>query len=210
MEWIKAILEKHKGEDGTYNIEEAMKEINQEFPKNAVPKDQYNHVSGQLKTANETLTDLQEKTKDNPDIQKQLQDAQTAKEVAEKQLQKIQTDVQLRDKLREAGATDADYMLFKLGEVEVNEDGTIKDLDNKIKALKESSPAHFEEVKDPGTGGGNPNPTGAPGYKVKDNKLDPGGTTKTYTQDQLKDLTPQEINDNWEAVSAALSQGGNE
>lgn len=205
MEWIKAIIEKHKGEDGTYNIEEAMKEINQEFPKNAVPKDQYNHVSQQLKTANETLTDLQEKTKDNPDIQKQLQEAQTAKEQAEKQLQKIQTDVQLKDKLREAGAKDVDYMIFKLGEVEVNKDGSIKDLDNKIKALKESSPSHFEAKQEDKRDDKSSN-----GYKVKDNKLDEGKPTTTYTQDQLKDLTPEEINENWEAVSAALTQGGNE
>lgn len=209
MEWIKAILDKHKKEDGTVDMEAATKEINQEFPKHAVPKDQYNLVSGQLKTANSTLKDLQEKTKDNPDIQKQLQDAQADKEEAEKQLQKFQTDAQLKEKLREAGATDTDYMIFKLGEIEVNKDGTIKDLDNKIKALKESSPSHFEETQAPGSQGNQTNPN-LPGYTVKDNKLDPSGTTKTYTQDQLKDLTPQEINDNWEAVSAALAQqGGN-
>lgn len=207
MEWIKAILEKHKAEDGTVNMEAAMKEINQEFPKNAVPKDQYNHVSQQLKTANETLTDLREKTKDNPDVQKQLQDAQNAKEAAEKQLQKLQTDVQLKDKLRDAGAQDVDYMLFKLGEIEVNEDGTIKDLDNKIKALQESSPSHFTSSEGNNDGGEGTTP---PGYNVKDNKLDKGGTPKTYTHDQLKDLTPEEINDNWDAVEAALAQGGNE
>lgn len=205
MEWIKAILEKHKSEDGTVNMEAAMKEINQEFPKNAVPKDQYNHVSNELKTANTTLKDLQEKTKDNPDIQKQLQDAQTATENAEKNLQKLQTDVQLKEKLREAGANDADYMIFKLGEIEVNEDGSIKDLDNKIKSLKESSPTHFKAAED----NDKKEDVNAPGYKVKDTKLDKGGTTKTYTHDQLKDLSPQEINDNWEAVEAAL-QGGNE
>lgn len=201
MDWIKAILEKHTT-DGVVDVSAAMKEINAEFPKNAVPKEQYNNVSTQFKTSNATLKDLQEQTKDNPDIQKQLQEAQSAQVQAEKDLKKIQTDVQLKDKLREAGASDADYMLFKLGEVEVNEDGTIKDLDNKIKALKESSPSHFtsDEPKDPK----------APGYNVKDNKLDEGKSTKVYTHDQLKDLTPQEINDNWEAVEAALSQGGNE
>lgn len=207
MEWIKAIIEKHKKEDGTYNMEEAMKEINQEFPKNAVPKDQYNNISNQLQTTNATLKDLQEKTKDNPDIQKQLQDAQADKEEAEKQLQKLQTDVQLKEKLQAAGAKDVDYMIFKLGEIEVNKDGTIKDLDNKVKALQEASPDHFEAKKDGNEDkGGNATP---PGYNVKDNKLDEGKPTKTYTQEQLKDLTPQEINDNWEAVSAAL-QGGNE
>lgn len=206
MEWIKAIIEKHKNEDGTVNIEGAMKEINQEFPKNAVPKDNYNNVSNQLKTANATLKDLQEKTKDNPDIQKQLQDAQTAREQAEKDLQKLQTDVQLKEKLREAGAKDVDYMIFKLGDIVVNKDGSIKDLDNKIKSLQEANPDYFESETDDKKSDKTPP---APGYKVKDTKLDGGGTSKTYTLDQIEKLTPKEINDNWEAVSAAL-QGGNE
>ena len=32
----------------------------------------------------------------------------------------------------------------------------------------------------------------------------PGGNVKTYTREQLKSLTPDEINQNWGAVSAAL------
>lgn len=206
MEWIKSIIEKHKQEDGTVDVEAAMKEVNKEFPKNAVPKDQYNHVSNELRTANDTLKDLQEKTKDNPDIQKQLQDAQTAKEQAEKDLQKLQTDVQLKEKFREAGAKDADYMIFKLGDIEVNKDGTIKDLDNKIKSLKEANPSHFETKENNDDKG---DKTAGNGYKVKDTKLDGGNPPKTYTHEQLKDLSPQEINDNWDAVEAAL-QGGNE
>ncbi|WP_440896246.1 phage scaffolding protein [Amphibacillus sp. Q70] len=204
MEWIKTILEKHKNEDGTYNIGEALKEINQEFPKNAVPKDQYNNVANQLKDTNKMLKDLQEKTKDNPDIQKQLQDAETAREQAESDLQKLQTDVQLKEALGKAGAKDVDYMIFKLGEIELNKDGSIKDLDNKVKTLQESNPDHFESKED------KKDDKHSGGYQVKDTKLDKGAPAKTYSQDQLEKMTPQEINDNWEAVSASLSQGGNE
>lgn len=205
MEWIKDIFEKHKNEDGTYNLEAAMKEINQEFPKNAVPKDQYNNVASQLQTTNATLKDLQEKTKDNPDIQKQLQDAQIAREKAEGDLKKLETEVKVKEALQGAKAKDVDYMLFKLGDLEVNKDGSIKDLDSKVKALKEASPDQFEADADKSK-----DQSASAGYKVQDNKLDSGKATKTYTQDQLKNLTPQEINDNWEAVSASLEQGGNE
>lgn len=33
MEWIKSILEKHRKEDGTVDLDAANKEIDQEFPK---------------------------------------------------------------------------------------------------------------------------------------------------------------------------------
>ncbi|MFR0816543.1 MAG: hypothetical protein ACLSIL_19920 [Enterococcus casseliflavus] len=42
MEWIKEILSKHVGEDGKFDLDEATKEIKSEFPKNAVPKADFN------------------------------------------------------------------------------------------------------------------------------------------------------------------------
>lgn len=72
MEWIKSILEKHRKEDGTVDLDAANKEIDQEFPKNAVPKDQYNNLSDSLKTAKDTIKSLEDKTKDNPISRKSL------------------------------------------------------------------------------------------------------------------------------------------
>ncbi|WP_446923985.1 hypothetical protein, partial [Klebsiella pneumoniae] len=72
MEWIKQILAKHTKEDGTVDTEAANKEIDKEFPTHAVPKDQYNNLSSQLAEANKTLKSLEEKTKDNPDVQSEL------------------------------------------------------------------------------------------------------------------------------------------
>ena len=62
MEWIKQILAKHMKEDGTLDMEAANKEIDKEFPVNAVPKDQYNNLSSQLAEANKTLKSLEAKT----------------------------------------------------------------------------------------------------------------------------------------------------
>ena len=39
-----------------------------------------------------------------------------------------------------------------------------------------------------------------------DTKLDEGKQSKVYSFDQLSKLTPEEINNNWEAVSAALEE----
>lgn len=49
MEWIKSILEKHTDADGKLNLGEAIKEINEEAPKNVVPKDVYNKVAVEKK-----------------------------------------------------------------------------------------------------------------------------------------------------------------
>ncbi|EPI05054.1 hypothetical protein D920_00149 [Enterococcus faecalis 13-SD-W-01] len=138
MEWIKQILAKHTKEDGTVDLEAANKEIDQEFPKNAVPKEEYNNVSTSLKEAKSTIKTLEEKTKDNPDIQKDLE---TYKNKAE-QLEKENTDLKINNQvsaaLQASGAKDIDYALFKLGKLELDKDGNVKDLESKVKDLKAS------------------------------------------------------------------------
>ena len=59
MDWIKTILNKHTKEDGTVDLVEANKEIDAEFPKNSVPKTDFNSKVEELKSANETLETLQ-------------------------------------------------------------------------------------------------------------------------------------------------------
>jgi hypothetical protein len=44
MEWIKVLIEKHT-KDGQLDQEELIKDINTEFPKYAVPKEQYNALA---------------------------------------------------------------------------------------------------------------------------------------------------------------------
>ncbi|WP_339063570.1 phage scaffolding protein [Tepidibacillus marianensis] len=92
MEWIKKILDKHKKEDGTVDMDAAMKEINDEFPKNAVPKDKYNDISSQLKNANKTIEDLKKNNTDNETLQKTIQEheatIQSLKTEAEKKKKK--------------------------------------------------------------------------------------------------------------------------
>lgn len=144
MEWIKKILEKHRQEDGKVDIEAANKEIDKEFPQNAVPKEQYNNVSASLKEANKTIESLNAKTKDDPDIQEELNTYKTKAEQLEQENQQLKIDGQVQNALRAAGAKDVDYAMFKLGTLELNKDGNVKDLDNKVKELQESLPDYFQ------------------------------------------------------------------
>ena len=73
MEWLKEILAKHTKEDGTVDTAALNKEIKQEFPKHAVPKDQYNNIADSLKEANSTIKTLENKVQDNPEVQKELE-----------------------------------------------------------------------------------------------------------------------------------------
>ncbi|HHX0197875.1 TPA: phage scaffolding protein [Enterococcus faecalis] len=201
MEWIKQILAKHTKEDGTLDMEAANKEIDKEFPVNAVPKDQYNNLSSQLAEANKTLKSLEAKTKDNPDVQKELADLKEKADALEKENKELKINSQVSAALQSAGAKDVDYALFKLGELELDKDGNVKDLESKVKDLKASIPDYFkaDDPEDKKT---------QSGYKPIDTKLPGAQPPKSFTLEEIGKMTPQEINENWEAVGASL--GGNE
>ena len=69
MEWLKTILEKAVITDGKLDVEATMKTINAEFPKHAVPKQDYNDKVKELSTANDTIKDLKKNNADNADLQ---------------------------------------------------------------------------------------------------------------------------------------------
>ena len=163
MEWLKAILEKAVITDGKLDVEAVTKAINTEFPKHAVPKQDYNDKVKELNTANATIEDLKEKNAGNDELQKKVKDYET--EVANLKTAAANTkkEYALRDKLKEAGVTDVDYLIYKQGGVDkftFNKEGDVIGLDDVLKPLKESSPHLFKTA---GGGyspacGGKPNP----------------------------------------------------
>jgi hypothetical protein len=147
MDWIKKILDKHKKEDGKVDIEAAMTEINTEFPKNVVPKDKFNDVSGQLKTANSTIEDLKKNNSSNEDLQKKIKEHEDTIANLQAEAVKKEKETLVKSALEKAGATDPDYVIFKNGGIdkyELQKDGTIKDLDSLIKLSKENNPTFFK------------------------------------------------------------------
>lgn len=172
MEWIKAILDKHIGEDGVLNLEEAQKEISTEFPKNAVPKSEFNTKIDDLKVANETIDTLQKENKDVETLQTTINDYKTQIEELETERAEERKTYAVKEALQGAGVSDVDYMMFKLGEVEVDEEGNIKDLENKVKELQEANPTFFATKDDEDAGNDN-----LGGFQVLDNKLENGKQT---------------------------------
>lgn len=166
MDWIKAIIEKYIGEDGKLDLTKAMVEVKAEFPKNAVPKEVFNATGEDLKAAKQLVNDLKKENKDVEGLQTKIEQYETDIETLKTERLAEKKTYTLKEALTKAGATDVDYMLFKLGDVEVDKDGNILELDNKIKSLKETNAAHFKQENAEDKGGG---------FKVLDNKLD-GGT----------------------------------
>ena len=180
MDWIKMILDKHTKEDGTVDVEAANKEIDAEFPKNAVPKTDFNSKVEELKTANETLTTLQKNNKDNEELQTKISEYETKMQQLESERAEERKTFTIKEALTKAGVADVDYMMFKLGQLETDKDGNVVDLDNKVKSLQEANPTFFKSA-DPA-----PGQPPAPGYKVIDNKL-PTGTQSEPQPQNLAD-----------------------
>ena len=132
-----------------------------------------------MKSANDTLDTLKKENKDVEALQTKIKEHETKVANLEKDLAEERKTHSLKEALTQSGAKDIDYSMFKLGDVELNKDGTIKDLDNKIKSLQESTPDMFESKEDDKK---NEN-TNPPGYKAVDTKLDEGKQSKVYSFD---------------------------
>ena len=130
-----------------------------------------------LKVANKTIDDIKAKTTDNDKLQAELDDYKAERVKQAK-------NHAVMDALKDAKAKDLDYMAYKLGEVEMDENGQIKDLENRIKDLTEAYPGHFE-VNEPAGEPSGGQQQGSNGYKTLDTDLakgDPSGTQSLEAQ----------------------------
>ncbi|MFP4015799.1 MAG: phage scaffolding protein [Halanaerobiales bacterium] len=156
VEWLKEIL----GEDLD---ESKMEKIKEEFPKHAVPKDQYNkkadkaeELESELNTAkeqldqtNEKLTDLQEKAENAEDFKEQLDAIKSEydeyKEQEQTRINQIKKKSALEKKLLTSkvpeDAVDLVINDFDLDELELDDDGNLKNIDEQMEKFKERRPS---------------------------------------------------------------------
>lgn len=130
-------------------------------------KEQKEQFENDLGNANQLISELQKSTKDNAELQTQLESYKKQAEEAEQKQAEISKTYAIKDKLRDFGVKDLDYVMFKLGDMEMDKDGNIKDLDNKVKELKQSIPDFFKEEPQS-------DDTSKNGYKPLDNALEGG------------------------------------
>lgn len=150
MEWLKKLLEGAKIVDGKLDVEALMKDVNTEFPKNAVPKETFNDINTQLKTANTTIADLKKNNADNETLQQTIKEHEatikTQKADYEAKVRNLTLDSAIEKALAGAKAKHTDLLSTKIDrEKLVITDGKVTGIDEQIKGLKESYKDLFEE-----------------------------------------------------------------
>ncbi len=163
-------------------------------------KEQKEQLENDLATANKLVGDLKKTNKDAEELQNKITEYEQQVQQLETERAEERKTYAVKEALQGAGGKDIDYLMFKLGDLELDKDGKVKDLDNKIKGLKEATPSFFESKE------ATP-PADNKGYQVIDTKLDQGKQATIYSMDQLRTMTPEEINQNWDPVSASLEKG---
>ena len=138
-------------------------------------KEQKEQLENDLVTANKLVGDLKKTNKDAEELQQKITDYETKVQQLEAERSEERKAYAIKEALQKEGVSDIEYMMFKLGKLEVDKDGNVVDLENKVKALKETNPTFFaSETKN--------NEPGAPGYQVLDNTLDNGRNTEPEPQ----------------------------
>ena len=182
MEWIKAILEKVVITDGKLDIEATMKAVNGEFPKHAVPKSDFNDKVKELSTANKTIEDLRKASEGNEELQNKIKTYETEITNLKNAAANTQKEYALKDKLKEAGVLEPDYIIYKHGGLDkftFDKDNNPIGVDDVLKPMKEASP-HLFKIPGGGytpAGGGNP-PAGNPFAKDTFNLTEQGKLLK--------------------------------
>ena len=141
---------------------QAVMDIWNETIKGFVPKERFDEVNGKLKEANITIDTLKKSNADNEELQKQVKEYKEKATILEATAANTRKEYALKDKLKEAGVVDADYIIYKQGGIDkftFDKEGNPVGIDDVVKPLKESSPHLFKT--EPGAdyrpaGGGTP------------------------------------------------------
>lgn len=141
---------------------QAVMDIWNETIKGFVPKERFDEVNGKLKEANTTIDTLKKSNADNGELQRQVKEYKEKVTILEATAANTRKEYALKDKLKEAGVVDADYIIYKQGGIDkftFDNEGNPVGIDDVVKPLKESSPHLFKA--EPGAdykpaGGGTP------------------------------------------------------
>ncbi len=110
-------------------------------------KSQHDGAKKQLEEALATIETLKQSTAGQEDAQKLIAEHEAREQALAAELEKVRILSEAKFALKDAGALDVDYLLFKLqedGELALDDKGKIKGWDDKLAGLQTRMPAQFE------------------------------------------------------------------
>jgi len=130
----------------------------------------------------------------NKAFDKQLEEARKKAQEAEQRANERLIRAEVKSIAAEMGLVDADAALALMdkSKIAVKEDGTIEGIKEAMEALVAAKPWLKSSTKQIGGGTNPPNL----------------GNQQIFTREQLKKMTPEEINANWEALMKQMATGG--
>lgn len=140
MEWLKVILEKAEIKDGKLDVDAVMNAAQKEFPKYAVPKDDFNTKVEELKTANGTIEELKKSNGDNEELQKKIGDYEIEIKNLKKTAENTSKTYALKESLAKQGVLDPDYLIYKAGGLDkftFDKEGKPVGVEDAVKPYKE-------------------------------------------------------------------------
>lgn len=154
-------------------------------------KEAVDTLESQLKEANDAIAKASESKEGLDKIQTELDEYKTKYEEAQSTLESERKTQKIKESLANNGGADLDYLVWKLGEVE-----DLDKLDEKITSLKEQYPNHFSSDS--------AQPDTKDEAEVIGNKLNKGDSNKTFSMEEIAQLSESEINENWDLISQSM------
>lgn len=194
---LKAIL-KRCGLEGEL-VDTVADTIKAEIPKEFVSKQQYNKKVGAIDELNNTIADLEAKIENsNTDEYKSKYEALQSEFETYKTNEQNKKIAQEKFNLCIEGLKNENFMedIIELLTKDIDletleiEDGKIKDWDNIVNPIKEKYPNFIKQESVSGLG--------AVQY--------PNNTQTHFTTEQINNMTTEEINANWDSISASLQK----
>lgn len=140
-------------------------------------KTDFDNLTAEHEKSTTLIGELQKETGSNEALQGKIADYQAQVEQLQTDLKTAQVEGAIKVALLDAKVDDIEYMTFKLkekGEIDLDEQGHIKGIEDKIAGLKTQFPAHFES---------------AATKKIEENKLENHDGTGTVTKEQFNKMT---------------------
>lgn len=116
-------------------------------------KTDYDNLTTQHGESTKLIEQLKAGTKDSDKLQEKITAYETQVATLQKELDNTRLESAIKVALMDAKTDDVGYMAFKLkegGSLELDDNGNIKGIDEKISNLKTQFPSHFDSGNNPG------------------------------------------------------------